>query len=56
MKRVSFFAIPALLLTAGFALAQEHGGKVDWVRDADFGLMKAKLEGKVAMLYFTATW
>ncbi len=48
--------VPAVLLAAGTAWAQEHGGKVDWVRDPEFGLQKAKLEGRVAMLYFTATW
>jgi hypothetical protein len=46
----------ALVLAGGLALGQEHGGKIDWLRDAQFGLMKARLEGKVAMLYFTATW
>ena len=48
-------ALPALLLAAAPARA-EHGGKVDWVRDATVGLAKAKLESRVAMLYFTAEW
>lgn len=55
MKR-SLLTIGACLLAAGIASAQEHGGKVDWVRDADFGLSKARVEGRAAMLYFTATW
>ncbi len=35
---------------------EEHGGAIDWVRDPAVGLARAKLEGKLAMLYFSATW
>ena len=52
----ALLTLTAGLLLASLASSQEHGGKVDWVRDADFGLGRAKLEGRAAMLYFTATW
>ena len=55
MKR-ALLTLTGCLLAAGLSSAQEHGGRVDWVRDADFGLSKAKVEGRAAMLYFTATW
>ena len=46
--------LPALaaLLLAG----DDHGGKVSWIRDPQFGLAKAKLEGRPTMLFFTAEW
>ncbi len=46
-------------LVAGLAVAQDkenHNGKIPWVTDPDAGFLKAKLEGKVAMLWFTADW
>lgn len=46
----------ALLLAAGPAAPLEHGGKIDWVRDPAFGFVKAKLEGRAAMIFFTADW
>ena len=49
-------AVTALLLAGAAPARAEHGGKVDWVRDTPVGLAKAKLEGHVAMLYFTAEW
>jgi len=33
-----------------------EGGKIDWVRDPAVGLARARLEGRAAMLYFTADW
>ena len=40
-----------------FALTlQGHDGKVPWIKDAEAGLQKIKLEGKVGMLWFTADW
>ena len=47
--------ILAALLLSGTAF-EEHGGKVPWVRDAQFGLAKARLEGRATMLFFTADW
>ncbi len=47
---------PAFLLLPTLLLAQEHGGKIDWVRDPAVGAMKAKIEGRAMMLYFTASW
>lgn len=63
-KRRIFLPLVALLLAAGAAALgaapaladDEHGGKVDWVRDPAVGLVRARLEGKLAMLYFSATW
>ena len=46
----------ALFLAGGLASADDHGGKVAWVRDPQFGLAKAKLEGRATMLFFTADW
>jgi hypothetical protein len=43
MRKNLFFALPTVMLAGGLALAQEHGGKVDWIRDPEFGLIKAKL-------------
>ena len=47
-------ALAALLLSGTFS--GERGGKVPWVRDAQFGLAKARLEGRATMLFFTADW
>ena len=49
----------ALVLAALAALlsgpsAGERGGKVPWVRDAQFGLARARLEGRATMLFFAA--
>ena len=49
-------AVAALLLAGGFASADDHGGKVAWLREPEFGLAKAKLEGRALMLFFTADW
>lgn len=50
------FACALALIAVAAAPVQEHGGKVDWVRDPEFGLAKAAHEGRAAMLFFTADW
>jgi hypothetical protein len=51
-----------LILAAAFAAAAPaaprdgHDGKIDFIHDTEFGLAKAKLEGKATMLFFTADW
>lgn len=55
MKK-AILTLPALILAGGALYGQDHGGKIDWVRDPAVGFMKAKLEGRGLMLYFTATW
>jgi len=44
------------LFMAGLSSADDHGGKVSWIRDPYFGLSKAKVEGRATMLFFTADW
>jgi len=51
--RTALLAIAATLVAAA---PRDHAGKIDWVRDPDFGFAKAKLEGRAAMLFFTADW
>ena len=48
----------AALMLAGAAPAAPsgHDGKIDFIHDPAFGLAKARLEGKSAMLFFTADW
>ncbi len=44
----------ATLLLMG---AQEpYGGMVEWIRDPDLGLAKARIEARPTMLFFTAEW
>jgi hypothetical protein len=50
-----------LILAAAFVAAASpapvgHEGKIDWVKDPAFGLAKAKLEGRAALMFFTADW
>ncbi len=48
-----------LLALAGALLAAPrdgHDGKIDYIHDTDFGLAKARVEGRSAMLFFTADW
>ncbi|MBI3855909.1 MAG: thioredoxin family protein [Planctomycetes bacterium] len=52
----ALLAIAAILMAGGGGSADDHGGKVVWIRDPQFGLGKAKLEGRPAMLFFTADW
>jgi len=51
--RTSLIALAAALVAAA---PLDHSGKIDWVHDPDFGFVKAKLEGRAAMLFFTADW
>lgn len=53
MHAMTLAILAALLLPAP---AEEQGGKVAWVRDPQFGLAKARLEGRATMLFFTADW
>lgn len=46
----------AVLVGSGARAEGEYGGKVDWVRDPAWGLVKAKIENRAAMLFFSATW
>ncbi len=54
--RMTLLAIGAAFLAASAPAPMDHAGKIDWVRDPDFGFAKAKLEGRAAMLWFTADW
>lgn len=47
-------ALAGLMLLSGGGSGDDHGGKVAWVRDPQFGLARAKLEGRPAMLFFSA--
>ena len=51
--RTTLLIVAAALVAAA---PLDHAGKIDWVRDPNFGLAKAKLEGRAAMLFFTADW
>lgn len=54
-----FLGMMSLLLLSGGALAAgttEDGGPVAWIKNPTFGLAKAKLENRVAMVFFTADW
>ena len=46
----------AVLVMAAAASADDHGGKVAWVREPQFALARAKVEGRPTMLFFTADW
>jgi hypothetical protein len=52
--RLAILALTATLVAA--APRGGHDGKIDYIHDTDFGLAKAKLEGRAAMLFFTADW
>jgi hypothetical protein len=56
MKANILLALSVLVLSGGLASADDHGGKVAWVREPEFGLAKARLEGRATMLFFTADW
>ena len=49
-------ALALVLAAIAAPLPQDHGGKVDWVRDPEFGLAKAAYESRASMLFFTADW
>lgn len=54
--RATLLACAALLVAAAGAGPDDHGGKVPWLRDPQFGLARAKIEGRATMLFFTADW
>jgi len=54
--RTTLLTLAAAFLAASTPAPLDHSGKIDWVRDPDFGFAKAKLEGRAAMLFFTADW
>ena len=54
--RKALLALSAAFLAASAPAPLDHSGKIDWVRDPNFGFVKAKLEGRAAMLFFTADW
>jgi hypothetical protein len=54
--RRSILTFALCLVAPAAAFAQSHGTKIDWVDDPEFGLAKAKLEGRAALLFFTADW
>ena len=56
MKAPALLAVAAMLLSGRLASADDHGGKVAWLREPEFALAKAKLEGRALMLFFTADW
>jgi hypothetical protein len=56
MRALPLALLAALALGAAPAAPLEHGGKIDWVRDPAFGFAKTKLEGRAAMIFFTADW
>ena len=54
--RTSLLVLAAALVAAVPAPRGGHDGKIDFIHDIEFGLAKAKLEGKATMLFFTADW
>jgi thiol-disulfide isomerase/thioredoxin len=48
--------LSAVLSAAPAASADDQAAKIAWVRDPQFALARAKVEGRVTMLYFTAEW
>lgn len=54
--KLAVLALTAVFLSPAPAPSPDHGGKIDWVRDVPFGLAKARLEGRAAMLFFTVDW
>ena len=56
MHRTLLPALAAMLFAGVATAGDDHGGKVSWTRDPQFGLARAKLEGRGTMLFFTADW
>ena len=54
--RTALLLAAAAFVAAAPAPRGGHDGKIDFIHDTEFGLAKAKLEGKAAMLFFTADW
>jgi thiol-disulfide isomerase/thioredoxin len=46
----------AALMVSGAAATDDQTARIAWVRDPQFALSKAKVEGRPAMLFFTAEW
>lgn len=44
----------ASILDSGASSADDNGGKIAWLRDPQFALAKAKVEGRPVMLFFSA--
>lgn len=55
MARILLVAA-GLLSAAPVASADDPAAKIAWIRDPQFALARAKVEGRVTMLYFTAEW
>lgn len=45
-----------LLVTVALLSVDDPSAKIAWVRDSQFAQARAKVEGRVTMLYFTAEW
>src|SRR5687767_11324369 len=54
MQTTVLTLLPAIL--ALFLSGDDNAGKVAWIRDPQFALAKAKVEGRPTMLFFTAEW
>ena len=54
--RATLLVLAAAFVAAATPAPLEHGGKIDWVHDPAFGFAKAKLEGRAAVIFFTADW
>jgi thiol-disulfide isomerase/thioredoxin len=50
MSSLAVLTLVAALLPSG----DDNGGKIAWLRDPQFALAKAKIEGRPAMLFFSA--
>lgn len=55
MRRL-LLTVALCLFAPAAAFAQSHGTKVDWIDDPAVGLAKARIEGRAALLFFTADW
>lgn len=54
--RSTVLFLGAAFLAAAAPAPLDHAGKIDWARDPAFGFAKARLEGRAAMVFFTADW
>jgi len=46
----------AVLMVSGASATDDQTAKIAWIRDPQFALSKAKVEGRATMLFFTAEW
>ncbi|MBI4563888.1 MAG: hypothetical protein HY716_04245 [Planctomycetes bacterium] len=53
-----FACVATAVLFAGGPLVagMDEDKAIDWIKNPKFGLARAKLEKKAAMLFFTADW